>query len=94
MYTFSDRGDEYVTLRPEATASIVRSYLEHTMYAVDTIAKLFTIGPMFRRERPQKGRYRQFHQINVELIGIDDPRTDAEILLCSPNFWSGYSFLN
>ncbi len=81
MYTFSDRGDEYVTLRPEATASIVRSYLEHTMYAVDTIAKLFTIGPMFRRERPQKGRYRQFHQINVELIGLDDPRTDAEMII-------------
>jgi histidyl-tRNA synthetase len=81
MYTFSDRGEEYLTLRPEATASIVRSYLEHAMYAADPVAKLFTIGPMFRRERPQKGRYRQFHQINVELIGLDDPRTDAEIMI-------------
>jgi histidyl-tRNA synthetase len=86
MYTFADHGDEYVTLRPEATASIVRSYLEHTMYAVDTVAKLFTIGPMFRRERPQKGRYRQFHQINVELIGLDDPRTDAEIIIMLTQF--------
>lgn len=81
MYTFSDRGNEYLTLRPEATASIVRSYLEHAMYSTDPVARLFTIGPMFRRERPQKGRYRQFHQINVELIGLDDPRTDAEIII-------------
>ena len=81
MYTFPDRGDEYLTLRPEATASVIRAYLEHAMYATDPVAKLFTIGPMFRRERPQKGRYRQFHQINVELIGIDDPRADAEVIL-------------
>ena len=81
MYTFADRSDEYLTLRPEATASIIRAYLEHTMYAADPVAKLFTIGPMFRRERPQKGRYRQFHQINAELIGLDDPRTDAEVIL-------------
>jgi histidyl-tRNA synthetase len=86
MYTFSDRGDEYLTLRPEATASIVRSYLEHAMYASDPVAKLFTIGPMFRRERPQKGRYRQFHQINVELIGLDDPRADAEIIIMLTQF--------
>ncbi len=86
MYTFSDRGDEYLTLRPEATASIVRSYLEHAMYASDPVAKLFTIGPMFRRERPQKGRYRQFHQINVELIGLDDPRADAELMIMLTQF--------
>ena len=81
MYTFLDRGDEYLTLRPEATASVVRAYLQHSMYATDPVAKLFTIGPMFRRERPQKGRFRQFHQINVELIGLDDPRMDAELIL-------------
>jgi histidyl-tRNA synthetase len=81
MYTFLDRSDEYITLRPEATASIIRAYLEHSMYSADPVAKLFTIGPMFRRERPQKGRYRQFHQINVESIGLDDPRIDAEIIL-------------
>ncbi|MEN6317334.1 MAG: histidine--tRNA ligase [Syntrophaceae bacterium] len=86
MYSFPDRGDEYLTLRPEATASIIRAYLEHSLYTSDPVAKLFTIGPMFRRERPQKGRYRQFHQINVELIGLDDPRTDAEIILMLMQF--------
>ena len=86
MYSFPDRSDEYLTLRPEATASIIRAYLEHSMYTADPVAKLFTIGPMFRRERPQKGRYRQFHQINVELIGLDDPRTDAEVILMLMQF--------
>ena len=86
MYTFPDRGDEYLTLRPEATASVIRAYLEHAMYATDPVAKLFTIGPMFRRERPQKGRYRQFHQINAELLGIDDPRIDAEMILMLMQF--------
>jgi histidyl-tRNA synthetase len=86
MYTFLDRSDEYLTLRPEATASVVRSYIEHAMYAQDPVAKLFTIGPMFRRERPQRGRYRQFHQINVEFLGLDDPRTDAEVILMLMQF--------
>jgi histidyl-tRNA synthetase len=86
MYTFLDRGDEYLTLRPEATASIVRAYLEHAIYAHDPVARLFTIGPMFRRERPQRGRYRQFHQINAELLGLTDPRTDAEVILMLMQF--------
>lgn len=86
MYSFLDRGDEHLTLRPEATASVIRAYIEHALYAADTVAKLFTIGPMFRRERPQKGRYRQFHQINVELLGLDDPRIDAEIILMLIHF--------
>jgi len=86
MYTFRDRGDEYLTLRPEATASVIRAYLEHSMYAADPVAKLFTIGPMFRRERPQKGRFRQFHQINVEFLGLDDPRVDGEIILLLTHF--------
>lgn len=81
MYTFLDRGDEYLTLRPEATASVIRAYLEHTFYAADPVAKLYTIGPMFRRERPQKGRFRQFHQIDCEVLGYDDPRIDAELIL-------------
>lgn len=81
MYSFTDRGGERLTLRPEATASVIRAYLQHSMHAADPVAKLFTIGPMFRRERPQKGRFRQFHQINVELIGMDDPRADAELIL-------------
>ncbi len=81
MYTFVDQGEESLTLRPEATASIIRAYIEHALYAADPRAKLFTIGPMFRRERPQKGRYRQFHQIDVEYLGYDDPRVDAEVIM-------------
>ncbi|HOU76678.1 MAG TPA: histidine--tRNA ligase [Syntrophales bacterium] len=86
MYTFRDRGEEYVTLRPEATASIIRAYLEHHLHAYDQVAKLYTIGPMFRRERPQKGRYRQFHQIDVEVLGYDDPRVDAEVIFMLIHF--------
>lgn len=86
MYTFLDRGEDSLTLRPEATASIIRAYLEHTVHAAESTTKLFTIGPMFRRERPQKGRYRQFHQIDVEILGPDDPRTDAELLLMMIHF--------
>jgi len=86
MYTFVDRGDESLTLRPEATASVLRAYLEHTLYAADPITRLFAIGPMFRRERPQKGRYRQFNQIDVEFLGLDDPRVDAEIILMLNHF--------
>ena len=80
MYTFLDRGNEYLTMRPEATASVIRAYIEHHIYEKDPVAKLFTIGPMFRRERPQKGRFRQFHQINVEFLGQEDPRIDAELM--------------
>jgi len=88
MYTFDDRGGESLTLRPEATASIVRAYLEHNMNAADTVTKLFTIGPMFRRERPQKGRFRQFHQIDVEYIGEKDARVDAELIFMLMHFLS------
>jgi histidyl-tRNA synthetase len=86
MYTFRDRDEELLTLRPEATASVVRSYIEHNMPAAEQITKLFTIGPMFRRERPQKGRFRQFHQIDVELFGDDKPQSDAEIIFMLVNF--------
>ena len=88
MYTFLDRGDEYLTLRPEATASVIRAYLEHSMHQSDSLTKLFTIGPMFRRERPQKGRFRQFHQINVEYIGLKDPRIDSELIAMLMHFLS------
>ena len=80
MYTFRDRSGDLITLRPEATASMARAYIEHKMYAFDPIAKLYSIGPMFRHERPQKGRYRQFHQIDVEVFGISHPMIDAEIM--------------
>ncbi|MFZ5573249.1 MAG: histidine--tRNA ligase [Thermodesulfobacteriota bacterium] len=80
MYTFADRDGDTITLRPEATASIVRSYIQHKLYAADPIQKLYTIGPMFRRERPQKGRYRQFYQINAEVFGIESPLIDAQLI--------------
>jgi histidyl-tRNA synthetase len=86
MYTFTDRGGASLSLRPEATASVVRAYVEHRLYAKDPVCKLYTIGPMFRRERPQRGRYRQFHQINAEVFGLHDPRTDAELILLLMTF--------
>ena len=81
MYTFPDRKGEKLTLRPEATASVVRSFIQHNMHAADPVKKLYTIGPMFRRERPQKGRYRQFYQINAEVFGILAPHIDAQLIL-------------
>ncbi len=80
MYTFPDRSGTSLTLRPEATAGILRAYIEHSLYQVEPVQKLYCMGPMFRYERPQKGRYRQFHQINAEILGSADPRVDAEIL--------------
>jgi histidyl-tRNA synthetase len=81
MYTFEDRDGERVSLRPESTASTVRSYIEHGMFNQPGLVKLFYIGPQFRRERPQKGRYRQFGQIGVEVLGqSDDPAIEAEVI--------------
>ena len=79
MYTFSDRGDRSITLRPEGTAGVVRSYIEHKRYA-DGIQRLWYTGPMFRYERPQAGRQRQFHQLGVELLGSGSPRADVEVI--------------
>ncbi|GAB6267380.1 MAG: histidine--tRNA ligase [Smithella sp.] len=86
MYTFADRDNEYITLRPEATASVIRAYIEHNMSSSGQITKLFTIGPMFRRERPQKGRFRQFNQIDVEFFGEGKPQSDAEIIFMLMHF--------
>ena len=80
MYTFLDRHGESITLRPEGTAPVVRAYIEHKLYVNDPVAKLYYLGPMFRYERPQKGRYRQFYQIGAEVFGVEDPRADAEAL--------------
>ena len=80
MYTFSDRNGDSLTLRPEATAGIMRSVIEHKLYASSPQLKLYTMGPMFRHERPQKGRLRQFHQINAELLGSTSPLADAECI--------------
>ncbi|MFZ0413060.1 MAG: histidine--tRNA ligase, partial [Candidatus Acidiferrales bacterium] len=81
MYTFEDRDDSSLTLRPEATASTMRAYIEHGMHTRPGNVKLYTVGPMFRRERPQKGRHRQFYQINAEVLGQSDaPGIDAEVI--------------
>ena len=80
MYTFEDRKGDKLTLRPEATASIVRSYIQHKMYATDPIRKFYMIGPMFRRERPQKGRYRQFYQIDAEIFGVESAYIDSQLI--------------
>ncbi len=80
MYTFPDRKGELVTLRPEATASICRAYIQHKLYSPDPVQKLYMIGPMFRRERPQKGRYRQFYQIDAEIFGVQSGLVDVQLI--------------
>ncbi|MGH7845051.1 MAG: histidine--tRNA ligase [Candidatus Binatia bacterium] len=89
MYTFSDQDTEgtSITLRPEGTAGVVRAYVESAMYQTEPVRKLFYMGPMFRRERPQKGRLRQFYQIGAELLGRSDPLADVEILLLLADFF-------
>jgi histidyl-tRNA synthetase len=91
MYTFPDRKGDLLTLRPEATASVVRSYIQHKMYATDPLRKMYTIGPMFRRERPQKGRYRQFYQINAEVFGEASPYIDAQLIFMLVNLFEKLS---
>ena len=80
MYTFLDRGDRSLTLRPEGTAGVVRSFIEHNLYAQGGMQRLWYTGAMFRYERPQAGRQRQFHQIGVELMGSNNPRADVEVI--------------
>ncbi|MCK9419761.1 MAG: histidine--tRNA ligase [Nitrospirae bacterium] len=80
MYTFEDRDGRKITLRPEGTAGVVRAFIEHKLYADAQLTKLYYLGPMFRHERPQKGRYRQFYQIGVEALGLDHPHVDIEVL--------------
>lgn len=86
MYTFEDRGKRSMTLRPEGTAGVVRAYVENKLYGEPDLSKLYYIGPMFRYERAQAGRYRQFHQFGIEAIGSSDPALDAEVIAL------GYSF--
>lgn len=80
MYTFKDRGDRSITLRPEGTAGVVRSFIENNLQAQGGVQRLWYAGPMFRYERPQAGRQRQFHQIGVEVLGSDSPRADVEVI--------------
>ena len=86
MYTFTDRGDRSITLRPENTASVVRAYLQNKLFANAGLVKLFYIGSMFRYDRPQAGRLREFHQFGVEALGEKNPAVDAEIILLAWEF--------
>jgi histidyl-tRNA synthetase len=86
MYTFADRNGDSVTLRPEATAGVVRAGLSNGLLH-NQQQKLWCSGPMFRREKPQKGRYRQFHQLSVEALGYDEPEIDAELIALSARLW-------
>ncbi len=94
MYTFVDSGDRMLTLRPENTASVVRMAIEHNMLREMPQTKLFYIGPMFRRERPQKGRYRQFHQFGIEAIGPKSPELDVEVMLLAIRFYQSLNLKN
>ncbi|MEE9452128.1 MAG: histidine--tRNA ligase, partial [Gammaproteobacteria bacterium] len=86
MYTFTDRNEDSLSLRPEGTASCVRACLQHGLLR-HNVQRLWYSGPMFRRERPQKGRYRQFHQFGVEAFAISGAEIDAELILMSARFW-------
>ncbi|MEA2625484.1 MAG: histidyl-tRNA synthetase, partial [Candidatus Binatota bacterium] len=88
MYTFVDVDGASVTLRPEGTASVVRAYVENGLHGREPVSKLYYMGPMFRRERPQKGRYRQFHQIGAELLGREDALADAELLVLLEDYFA------
>ncbi len=80
MYTFNDKSDNSLTLRPEGTAPVMRAFIQNRLHTLDPVNKLYYMGPMFRYERPQKGRYRQFHQIGAEVIGVESPLIDAQVL--------------
>ena len=87
MYTFEDRNGDSLTLRPEGTACCVRAGIQHSLLTNQQVQRLWYMGPMFRHERPQKGRYRQFHQVGVETFGMSGPDLDAELILMSARLW-------
>ena len=86
MFTFPDRKGRMLTMRPEATAGIMRAYIEESCHNRESVSKLFSYGPMFRYERPQKGRMRQFHQLDCECLGAHEPQADAEVILMLMSF--------
>jgi histidyl-tRNA synthetase len=94
MYTFVDRNGASITMRPEGTAPVIRAYIENGLYVRGSVQRLYITGPMFRHERPQKGRLRQFHQMSVEVLGSNSPRIDTEVMAmawqicpeCRPSF--------
>ncbi|MFD0698891.1 histidine--tRNA ligase [Paenibacillus sp. GCM10027628] len=87
MYTFLDKGDRSISLRPEGTAGVVRAYVENKLYGEPDVSKLYYVGPMFRYEQPQAGRYRQFHQFGIEAFGSVDPSIDAEVIALGYTFY-------
>ena len=87
MYTWEDQNHQSLTLRPEMTASVVRAYIQKQLWKVEPISKFYYIGPAFRRERPQKGRFRQFHQFGIEALGSNNPEQDAEIISMAYNIY-------
>lgn len=92
MYSFRDKGEHALTLRPEFTAGVVRAYIENGLHVLPKPVKLFSIGPIFRYERPQAGRFRQFHQFNAEIFGIQDPLADLESMLLAWELYAGWHF--
>ena len=94
MYTFSDRGDRSLTLRPENTAGVARAFIEHSLHAQGGVQRLWYNGPMFRYERPKAGRQRQFHQIGVEVLGSSAPRADAEAIAVAMTFLGALGLQN
>ncbi|RMF08939.1 MAG: histidine--tRNA ligase, partial [Candidatus Neomarinimicrobiota bacterium] len=87
MYSWVDQGGDELTLRPELTAPVVRAFIQHNLAAVSPVTKVYYVGPLFRRERPQKGRYRQFHQMGVEAFGSPYPELDVDIIACAWNLF-------
>ena len=94
MFSFQDRGERNISLRPEGTAPIVRAYLENNLSSTDPFQKLYYIAPMFRAERPQAGRLRQFHQVGVEAIGSSDPALDAEVIIVMAKLLDSFGVKN
>jgi histidyl-tRNA synthetase len=94
MYTFQDKGERSITLRPEGTAGVVRAFIEHGLFAQGGVQRLWYTGPMFRYERPQAGRQRQFHQIGVEVLGSADARADAEVIAIASNILQSLGLKN
>jgi histidyl-tRNA synthetase len=92
MYSFYDKGDNPLTLRPEFTAGVVRAYIENGMQVLPQPVKLYSIGPAFRYERPQAGRFRQLHQFNAEILGTQSPLADMEIMLLTWDIYNGLGF--
>jgi len=94
MYSLTTKGEKNITLRPEGTAGAVRCYVENNVYKTENMSRWYYTGPMFRAERPQKGRQRQFHQFGIELIGSDSPLCDAEVILANIDFFNNLGLKN